>query len=65
MEKMKVAHFTCTEKDDKEYIIMGFYNDDDTIYEIYNRMLNSDCFETLYISIKPVTYKNKKYVMNL
>lgn len=62
---MKTAYFICTEKDNKEYIIMGFYNDNETIQEIYERMYNSDKFDTLYISIKPITYENKKYVMNL
>jgi len=61
---MKTAQFICTIKDNKEYIIMGIYDNKNMLNEIYERMFYSDVFESLYISIKPITYQNKKYVMN-
>lgn len=60
----KTAKFICTEKDGKEYIICAIENNDFVLKTIYDGLYNSDKFETLYISVKPVTYNNKKYVLN-
>ena len=53
---MKTAQFICTIKDNKEYIIMGIYDNENILNEIYERMFYSDVFESLYISVKPITY---------
>lgn len=64
MEMMRIAEFICTEKNGKEFIICGIEMDDFVLKTLYDGLYNSDKFDTLYISSKPITRENKKYVLN-